>query len=54
VPPILDELEASLAKLETRGKIDDQQLTEGMEAKNYEAVVPTELHIPSDEAVSIN
>ena len=54
VPPILNELEASFASLETRGKIDDQQLTKGMEAKNYEAVVPTELNIPSDEAVSIN
>jgi hypothetical protein len=54
VPPILHELQPSFAKLETRGKIDDQQLTEGVEAKNYEAVIPTELHIPSDEAVSIN
>ena len=54
VPSILHELLPSLADLETRGKIDDQQLTEGMDAKNYEAVVRTEFHITSEEAVSIN
>ena len=54
VPPILHELLPSLADLETCGEIDDQQLAEGMNAINYEAVVRTELHITSDEAVSIN
>ena len=39
VPPKLHELLPSLADLETCGKIDDQQLTEGLEAKNYEAIV---------------
>ena len=54
VPPILHELLPSLADLETGGKIDYQQLAEGMKAINYEAVVLTKLHITSDEAVSIN
>ena len=40
VPSILHELLPSFANLETRGKIDDHQLTEGMEGNNYEAVVP--------------